>query len=313
MKRSKLVSIFAALVILCTIVSGIIVKNKDSFTRLPGADKPTTIQESKASVTAPKTTQSTTMPVTELTSAPTTQPTTGTTAPEVTVKPTKAVSYTSRKVDWDPVRGAVRYDVYRATSKDGKYTYIGSTKNSEYIDKTAETGKSYFYKVTPKSASATAAPTKAPTSQAPSNAAPAPTSAGSKTGRVTGFEQEMLKRVNAARAAVGAPALSLSSDLTRLSAIRAEELSRRYSQDHRRPDGRAWHTIFDDLTDPSLKNWSLIAENIAYGQKDCKEIMNAWIGSEGHYKNIINPEFTHVGFGCYSKNGTLYWDQLFLK
>ena len=57
--------------------------------------------------------------------------------------PTKA-----NELKWDPVDGAIGYNVYRATKKDGEYVCIAVVEKPEYIDTTAENGKKYFYKTT---------------------------------------------------------------------------------------------------------------------------------------------------------------------
>lgn len=54
------------------------------------------------------------------------------------------------KISWKKVSGADGYEIYRATSKDGKYTKVttikkGSTKS--YTDKKLTSGKTYYYKV----------------------------------------------------------------------------------------------------------------------------------------------------------------------
>lgn len=43
--------------------------------------------------------------------------------------------------------------------------------------------------------------------------------------------------------------------------------------------------------------WSTCGENIAKGQKTVEEVMNGWIMSEGHCKNIMNKSFKEVGSG----------------
>ena len=46
------------------------------------------------------------------------------------------------------MEGAVKYEVYRATSKSGKYTKVATvTDATSYTDKTAKKGKTYYYKV----------------------------------------------------------------------------------------------------------------------------------------------------------------------
>jgi uncharacterized protein YkwD len=43
--------------------------------------------------------------------------------------------------------------------------------------------------------------------------------------------------------------------------------------------------------------WSNCGENIAMGQMTVEEVMNGWIMSEGHCKNMMNKSFKEVGAG----------------
>lgn len=45
------------------------------------------------------------------------------------------------------VSGAQGYKIYRSTSKDGTYEYVGATKSTTFNDKGLNYGKSYYYKV----------------------------------------------------------------------------------------------------------------------------------------------------------------------
>ena len=57
-----------------------------------------------------------------------------------------------------------------------------------------------------------------------------------------------------------------------------------------------------------LKRWRTAGENIACGQQAEAEVMRSWLNSSGHRTNILNRNFTHVGFGiAVSENGTVYW------
>lgn len=77
--------------------------------------------------------------------------------PEITVQPPSKVSNlhvdsrtsTSIKLDWNNVSNATKYAIYRATSRDGKYTRIASisSKNSYYTDKELKSATNYYYKV----------------------------------------------------------------------------------------------------------------------------------------------------------------------
>ena len=65
------------------------------------------------------------------------------------VKATAGAKNTA-KVSWKKVSGATGYEVYRATSKSGKYSKITTIKKGStvsFTDKKLKTGKTYYYKV----------------------------------------------------------------------------------------------------------------------------------------------------------------------
>ena len=65
--------------------------------------------------------------------------------PEVTAS---NVSKTGKvKLTWNAVEGAVKYKVYRATSKDGKYSLMYTLTGTSYINTKSEAGVTYYYKV----------------------------------------------------------------------------------------------------------------------------------------------------------------------
>ena len=51
-------------------------------------------------------------------------------------------------------------------------------------------------------------------------------------------------------------------------------------------------------------------ENIAAGYTTPAAVMNGWITSPGHFANLTNPAFHHVGIGRAARDGTrygIYW------
>ena len=64
--------------------------------------------------------------------------------PSITVKRNDAGK---PRISWQKVEGAVKYEVYRATSKNGKYTKLVTTKNLYQVNKNAKAGVTYYYKV----------------------------------------------------------------------------------------------------------------------------------------------------------------------
>jgi len=54
-------------------------------------------------------------------------------------------------------------------------------------------------------------------------------------------------------------------------------------------------------------NWSTYGENIANGYTTEQDVINGWLSSEGHCKNIMNADFKDMGVG---RDGN-YWTQAF--
>jgi len=54
-------------------------------------------------------------------------------------------------------------------------------------------------------------------------------------------------------------------------------------------------------------NWSYYGENIADGYTTEQDVINGWLGSEGHCKNIMSANFKDMGVG---REGN-YWTQDF--
>ena len=54
-------------------------------------------------------------------------------------------------------------------------------------------------------------------------------------------------------------------------------------------------------------NWSTYGENIATGFSEETEVMQAWLDSPGHCKNIMNGSFTEMGVATKNR----YWTQDF--
>jgi len=117
------------------------------------------------------------------------------------------------------------------------------------------------------------------------------------------FEQELVERVNAERANAGIPPLKLNESLS---------LASRYHANDMMSDVYFNHDSYD-MVNGSLKlvcnTWDRIknyyvfdssaGENIAAGQDTPEAVMAAWMASEGHRANILNPNFRELGVGYY--------------
>lgn len=130
-------------------------------------------------------------------------------------------------------------------------------------------------------------------------------SSGSDSAPASGYVQysyELLDYVNAERAAYGLEPLVWSDTLAGCAGTRAAELpllTDAQNTNHLRPDGSEWYTVNPD---------AMWAENIAYGQRSAWEVHTAWVGSSGHYANMMNPDYRTFGAAVYvTEDGYVYY------
>lgn len=106
--------------------------------------------------------------------------------------------------------------------------------------------------------------------------------------------------LNAERAKHGLRSLSENSRLTRASERYSRDMVRRRFFDHVDPDG---HDLVDRLRAVSYVRRSggwIAGENIAWGQGSSstpRQIVRAWMNSQGHRENILNGRFREIGLG----------------
>lgn len=119
---------------------------------------------------------------------------------------------------------------------------------------------------------------------------------------------EVIELVNKERQAAGKPALKADDELNKIAAVRAKEISEKFS--HIRPDGTQCFTAYDDAG----YRYVAAAENIAYNYNDsADDIMDIWMNSSGHKANILSDDVTNIGVGYYEAGGRYYWVQVFAK
>lgn len=120
------------------------------------------------------------------------------------------------------------------------------------------------------------------------------------------FAEQVADLVNAERVKAGLNPLTLDKEISSAALIRTKEIEKSFS--HTRPDGRKFSTV---LTDNGIRFYGA-GENIAWGYVSPEKVMEAWMNSEGHRANILDPDYKKIGVG-YNRNsaGTSYWTQLF--
>ncbi|MDD3706567.1 MAG: CAP domain-containing protein [Clostridiaceae bacterium] len=132
--------------------------------------------------------------------------------------------------------------------------------------------------------------------------------AGEGTGAMSSDESRILRLVNAERAKTGAKSLSSSSECTRLARMKSQDMVNNNYFSHQSP---TYGSPFDMLKSNKV-SYMYAGENIAMNQS-AEAAFKAWMNSEGHRKNILNPNFTELGIGIAPKgNGSYIYTQLFI-
>lgn len=103
------------------------------------------------------------------------------------------------------------------------------------------------------------------------------------------YQKEMLTLVNQIRKKEGLEPLEYDTGLGGAAQVRAGELLSNFS--HTRPDGTS---CFSVLKEYSI-SYRTCAENIAAGRANPSEVIEQWMNSEGHRKNILNPSYKKNG------------------
>jgi uncharacterized protein YkwD len=142
----------------------------------------------------------------------------------------------------------------------------------------------------------TATPVPATATPVPATATPVPVA---KVAGSPALESQMVGLVNQVRSAVGLPALRVDPTMTQVARNWSATLSTTFQHN------------------PSVGSqipggWTAWGENVAYhGSMEAAEA--ALEASEGHYHNMVNEAFTHIGIGIVQKDGLVYVTQVFAR
>ena len=129
------------------------------------------------------------------------------------------------------------------------------------------------------------------------------------------FDREILQLVNNERTDAGLAPLSINSQLDRAANLHTDEMVQADKMQHQLP-GEA---SLGDRVSATGYDWTRVAENIAAGSKTPEAVVDGWMNSSGHRKNILNPNYTHLGVGYENapddndsyNDYDVYWTQVF--
>ena len=115
----------------------------------------------------------------------------------------------------------------------------------------------------------------------------------------------LLETVNHERRRAGLPLLTYNKDLEMSAQLHAEDMLIRDYFDHFTPEGSSYVDRIKNIgyanVDIASCNCTafkaVIGENIAMGQRSVNWVMNEWMESPSHKKNILSPHFKEMGVG----------------
>lgn len=134
------------------------------------------------------------------------------------------------------------------------------------------------------------APQGTTTPQGPNT--PKTPNAPTNTGTLSSAEQEMVRLVNEARAQNNLPALKVDTSLASVARTKSQDMMDNNYFSHNSPK---YGSPFDMMKSFGIK-YVQAGENIA-GNQTVSAAHNALMNSPGHRKNILSPDFTHIGIG----------------
>ena len=105
--------------------------------------------------------------------------------------------------------------------------------------------------------------------------------------------REMLERVNQERRKTRVRELKRHPSLDLVAQRYAEDMLKRGFYGHLSPEGQD----VGDRTRVARYPYCKVGENVASGQASVGRVMDGWVESPEHYRNLVDPDFSEVGFG----------------
>jgi uncharacterized YkwD family protein len=124
--------------------------------------------------------------------------------------------------------------------------------------------------------------------------------------QLSAYEQKVVDLTNQERAKNGLPALQVDTALSKVAREKSLDMQRNNYFSHTSP---TYGSPFDMMKKFGI-TYKAAGENIAKGQGSPEEVVKAWMNSEGHRKNILSSNFTHIGVGHVADGN--YWTQQFI-
>ena len=132
------------------------------------------------------------------------------------------------------------------------------------------------------------------------------------------FEKQVLVLVNAERKKFNLKPLKLDENLTQAARYHCKDMAEENYFGHSSQDRNGNSLSFVCKSYERMmkfdNTFTLYAENISAGQRTPHAVVQDWMDSPGHRKNILDPRFTHIGLAFIKVDTGEYfyfWGQAF--
>ena len=124
------------------------------------------------------------------------------------------------------------------------------------------------------------------------------------------YQKIILKGVNVEREKNNLKPLKINNRLNKIAIVKAKDMAKDKKMSH---TSKKFGATFNLIKKENI-HFTKAAENIASGHKTPEFVVERWLKSKGHRKNILGKDYRFIGIGKASDNeGKLYWVQIFIN
>lgn len=131
---------------------------------------------------------------------------------------------------------------------------------------------------------------------------------------VRALERDAFQLINTERSLAGLPALKWSDKIAAVARLHSNNMAEQNFFSHKGLDGLMVDERAEKL---NMGSWLAIGENIAFMKGYDNPVATAiekWLNSQGHKKNLLNPDWTETAVGlAVTADGKYYFTQVFIR
>jgi len=136
------------------------------------------------------------------------------------------------------------------------------------------------------------------------------------------LSRRIFQLTNEARRKNGLPALDPDNSLALKAREKSDDMLTNNYFSHTSPEGKTFKDRIQEEKPASFRTMSQAGENIYMGDRfdyavdvktQARLIVDGWMTSPGHRKNMLDPNYTHMGVGVAARDKACYATQIFAK